>query len=99
MKELSILTTYILRAYALPVIIVIGTILNMLSLFVMRRLHSATSFYMLILALADTGIDYFLIFSHFFKLIYFRYFVKWRSKYMAYNILRLDTHQNIKSYL
>ena len=57
MKEIYIVTTHILRAYALPVIIMIGSILNMLSLFVMKRLKSTTSFYMSILALADTGIN------------------------------------------
>ena len=45
---------YFLRVYTLPVIIIIGTILNLLSFFVMRRIKSSTSFYFSILGLSDT---------------------------------------------
>jgi hypothetical protein len=44
-----------LRIYILPLIIVVGSILNLLSFFVMKRIRSTTSYYMSILGLTDTG--------------------------------------------
>ena len=47
-----------IRIITYPIIIILGTIGNILSFIVMRRgslKHSSTSFYMSILALADTG--------------------------------------------
>ena len=47
-----------IRIITYPVIIILGTIGNMLSFIVMKRgslKHSSTGFYMSILALADTG--------------------------------------------
>jgi hypothetical protein len=43
-----------LRVYLLPAIILAGSILNLLSFFVMRRMKSSTSFYFSILGLSDT---------------------------------------------
>jgi len=46
---------YHLRANGLLIVIIIGTVFNTLLFFIMRRVKSATSFYMSILALVDTG--------------------------------------------
>ena len=47
----------IIRIYVLPSVITVGTILNLLSLVVMKRINqTAISYYMSILAIADTGI-------------------------------------------
>ena len=55
------LIIYRIRAYILPVVILLGCILNILSFFVMRRLHSTTGFYMMVLAFADTGETFFFV--------------------------------------
>jgi hypothetical protein len=51
-------TTYLpaqlIRIYCLPVVVIIGTILNMFSFLVMRRVTSTTSLYMTILSVTDT---------------------------------------------
>jgi hypothetical protein len=53
MSELA----YVLRVYMLPVLIIGGSILNMLSFAVMRRIRSSsTSNYMATLGLVDTGV-------------------------------------------
>jgi len=46
----------VLRVYVLPIIISIGIIFNLLSFFVMRRIHSTTSFYLSILNLSDSAV-------------------------------------------
>jgi hypothetical protein len=46
---------YHLRANGLLIVIIIGTVFNTFLFFIMRRVKSATSFYMSILALVDTG--------------------------------------------
>ena len=53
MSHLSFNISVFLRVYILPIIIIIGGIFNLLSFFVMRRIHSTTSFYMSILNLSD----------------------------------------------
>ena len=45
----------IIQFYVLPVVIMIGVTLNLMSLMVMKRIKSTTSFYIRLLALADTG--------------------------------------------
>ncbi len=49
---------YYVRAYVLPILIVMGTFLNILSFLVMRRMrsYSTTSKYMAILGLIDSGV-------------------------------------------
>ena len=51
----STLIIYLIRVYAIPVVIFLGCFLNILSFFVMKRFKSTASFYMTILALTDTG--------------------------------------------
>ena len=46
--------SYIIRVYAIPVIILVGSCLNLFSFFVMKRIGSTTSFFMSILGLVDT---------------------------------------------
>jgi hypothetical protein len=60
---------YCIRIFGLPIVIALGTILNTLLFFIMKRIKSEISFYMSILALADTGIVY-----KFIKLS-FKYFI------------------------
>ena len=48
-------TIYRIRTYVLPIVIILGSFLNILSFFVMRRFKSTTSFYMILLAFVDTG--------------------------------------------
>ena len=44
-----------LRGILLPIIIFFGTIFNLISFFVMRRMQSSTSHYLSILGLIDSG--------------------------------------------
>ena len=48
--------SYIIRVYVFPVIIFVGSCLNLLSFFVMKRIGSTTGFFMSILGLVDTSI-------------------------------------------
>jgi hypothetical protein len=52
----SAVSKNIIRCYVLPVIIILGSCLNLLSFFVMKRIGSTTSFFMSILGLVDTFI-------------------------------------------
>jgi hypothetical protein len=51
------LISIVLRSFLLPIIIVVGSFLNILSFLVMRRIKSNTSFYMSVLGLVDTGTE------------------------------------------
>jgi hypothetical protein len=51
----SIQMSKALRETLLPVIVFLGTIFNLISFFVMRRMQSSTSYYLSILGLIDTG--------------------------------------------
>ena len=46
---------YSIRAYALPLVIVFGLISNSLSILIMRRIKTSAGFFVLILAVVDTG--------------------------------------------
>ena len=48
---------YSIRTFGLPIVIITGTIFNTFLFLIMRRIKSATAFYMSILALTDTGIS------------------------------------------
>jgi hypothetical protein len=57
-KKMNFQTKFalLIRGYVLPIVIIIGTISNTLSFIVMRRMNSTIiSFYMSILAIADTS--------------------------------------------
>ena len=50
-----LIAIYISRVYILPIVILLGSTLNLLSYFIMRRMQSKISFYMMILSFVDTG--------------------------------------------